>query len=78
MGRPKDGRVYHERITAKDGDRAYKRGDTHADLASKNEGLNPRGWEFWHETDCPCSICGHSLQKECYEAGCDCCSSYCT
>jgi len=50
----------------------------HERFEKKNQGLNPRGWEHWHETDCPCSICDHKTQEECDRAGCDCCSSFCT
>ena len=27
---------------------------------------------------CPCEICGHTIQKECYYNNCDCCSETCT
>lgn len=86
MARPQDGRVYYERVPGKSqpsvvAERVpepYRRGDTGEPIAQKNDGLSSRGWEFWHETDCPCTICGHTTQEECEAAGCDCCSSFCT
>lgn len=78
MARPANGRIHHVKVPHRTGRPPYKRGDTGADITEKNEGLHVRGWEFWHATDCPCSICGHTLQEECDAAGCDCCSSFCT
>lgn len=79
MARPADGRTHHQKHPhGKPGTHAeYRRGDTGGVIAEKNEGLNNRGWEFWHATDCPCTTCGHTLQSECDAADCDCCSSFC-
>jgi hypothetical protein len=74
MGRPADGRTYHVKVP---GD-SWRRANGTIPVDQKNDGLNNRGWEFWHATDCPCSICGHTLQSECEAEQCDCCSSFCT